>query len=90
MGDTVQGHPQGYGTPEDGQQNYYQLSVEQGLGNMELDEWKREQGRKTIDLTRGKSAEYLGLAKVQAQIKTVAGKLVEIRRVRSSLPHRDH
>ena len=79
MGDTVRGHRRGYGNLEGGQPNYYRLSVEQGLGTMEFDEWKRGQGRKTIDLTRGRSAKYVCLAKVQDQIKTVAGELGEVR-----------
>ena len=89
MGDRIRAHPRRYGIP-DGQRRLLPLNVEQGLGKMELDEWRWEQGRKTIDLIQGKSAEYLSLAKVQDQVKTVARELVETRRAQSSPSHLDH
>lgn len=66
------------------------LNVEEGIGDMKLDEWKGKHGRDTLRLIREKTEDYLRLDDVKANIAETARRLVEIRRARASDPDSDH
>ena len=69
--------------------DYCRLNVKDGLGKMKLDEWKGDRGRKTMEYIRSKTTTYLKIPGVERKINAVARQLVDVRRARSSLPHRD-
>ena len=69
--------------------DYYRLNVKEGLGKMKLDEWKGEQGQKTLQLIRDKTEAYLKMPHVKTRISTVAKQLAEIRQARSDQLHAD-
>ena len=68
---------------------YFRLNVEHGIGKMKLDAWKGKKGRKTLDLIRTKTQDYLDSPEIQRQITASATELVNIRRARSSQPYID-
>ena len=64
--------------------DYFRLNVEHGIGKMKLDAWKGKKGRKTLELIRTKTQDYLDSAEGQQQISASARQLVNVRRARSS------
>lgn len=64
--------------------DYFRLNVEHGIGKMKLDAWKGKKGRKTLELIRTKTQDYLDSAEGQQQISVSARQLVSVRRARSS------
>ena len=68
---------------------YFRLNVQHGIGKMKLDAWKGKKGRKTLELIRAKTQDYLDSAEGQRQITASARELVIIRRARSSQAHLD-
>ena len=71
----------------EGRTYYSQLSVQEGLGRMELDEWKGKHGRDTLRFIREKTERYLSLDHVKKDITEAARRLVEARRARASTDH---
>lgn len=67
---------------------YFRLNVNSGVGKIKLDAWKGKKGRKTLDLIRNKTNEYLNSEEGSQQILNSARRLVEIRRARSSDTYR--
>ncbi len=68
---------------------YARLNVEEGLGDIKLDEWRGKRGRDTLSLIHEKTNEYLHLDSVRKSITETARALVETRRARASDPDLD-
>ena len=71
--------------------NYYaRLNVEEGIGDMKLDEWQGKHGRDTLMQIVEKTEDYLRLHSVKKSIVETARILVETRRARAFDPDSDH
>ena len=70
-----------------GGRTYYSRLNVQGLGGMEMDEWKGKQGSDTLKLIREQTEKYLRLDHVKKDITKAARMLVEARRARASTDH---
>jgi len=69
----------------DAQFNYHCLDVLDGLHNMDLDEWKKD--NKTLQDIASHTQAYLESKDAQDTLKEVAGQLVQARRARKHLQH---
>ena len=71
--------------------NYYaRLNVEEGIGDMKLDEWRGKHGRDTLMQIVEKTEDYLRSDSVKKSIIETARILVETRRARAFDPDSDH
>ncbi|KAL9063876.1 MAG: hypothetical protein Q9161_009226 [Pseudevernia consocians] len=71
--------------------NYYaRLNVEEGIGDMKLDEWRGKYGTDTLTQIHAKTSDYLRSDSVKQSIVETARILVETRRARAFDPDSDH
>ena len=70
--------------------SYWRIDVEEGLGNVKLDEWKGKGGKETSHLIRDKTQVYLSRVETMHWIAKAARQLVDVRRARANDDDTDH